>query len=395
LDLLTQYSTAAGVIDLAWGQPDPELLPVTELRAAATRALDHWGPDMLAYGNPWGPPPLREWISERLRETDARAPTPHDIVITGGTSQGLDMVATLLIRPGDTVLVSEPTYHLALRILGEDHRFDLRGVPSDGDGIDPDALAEIVRGLPSRPGRTEPEPGRPRAFLYTIPTFNNPTGGSLPDDRRHDLVDLAARDGIVILEDDTYRELAYDGPVPASLWAVAPPGSVIRFGSFAKSVAPGLRVGYLTADTATAERVALSGLFDSGGSPSQFAAFVLTEYAAAGDYLQVVERFREGYRERRDALLGALDAKIAGSGVAWTPPRGGYFTWVSLPDRLDPARLADAATRAGTGFVPASVFYVDPRRAPNAIRLSFARYPPPMLEEAAARMAKALELARS
>jgi 2-aminoadipate transaminase len=392
VDLLTQYSTAAGAVDLAWGQPDPTLLPVAELRAAAGRALDRYGPDMLAYGNQWGPPPLRDWIADRLRETDARAPTPDEIVITGGTSQGLDLVATLFIRPDDVVLVSEPTYHLALRILGEDHRFDLRGVPSDEHGIDVDALAETVRGLPVRPDL-------PRAFLYTIPTFNNPTGGCLPDQRRRDLVDLAARDGIVILEDDTYRELAYDGPTPPSLWALAeagPPGTVIRFGSFAKSVAPGVRVGYVTADAATAERVALSGLFDSGGSPSQFAAFVLAEYAASGDFVRGVERFREGYRERRDALLGGLETHLGGmAGVRWTRPNGGYFLWLTLPDDIDVAKLADAATHAGTGFVPARVFYVDPQHAPNAVRLSFARYPPAMLEEAAARLARAIEQARS
>jgi 2-aminoadipate transaminase len=271
-------------------------------------------------------------------------------------------------------------------------------VPSDEHGIDVDALAETVRGLPSR-ASSEPEPSRPRAFLYTIPTFNNPTGGCLPDQRRRDLVDLAAREGIVILEDDTYRELAYDARTPTSLWALAeagPPGTVIRFGSFAKSVAPGVRVGYVTADAAAAERIALSGLFDSGGSPSQFAAFVLAEYAAAGDFVRGVERFREGYRARRDALLNGLATHLgAVEGVTWTKPQGGYFLWVTLADDIDAGRLSAAAARAGTGFVPARVFYVDPQRVPNAIRLSFARYPPAMLEGAAARLARAIEQARS
>ncbi|MDP9294465.1 MAG: aminotransferase class I/II-fold pyridoxal phosphate-dependent enzyme, partial [Actinomycetota bacterium] len=162
-----------------------------------------------------------------------------------------------------------------------------------------------------------------------------------------------------------------------------------------KSVAPGVRVGYLTADAATAERIALSGLFDSGGSPSQFAAFVLAEYAASGDFVLGVERFREGYRDRRDALLGGLERHLASTGARWTKPLGGYFLWVMLPDGIDVARLSDAATQAGTGFVPAGVFYVDRQRAPKAIRLSFARYPPAMLEEAAARLAGAIEQARS
>jgi DNA-binding transcriptional MocR family regulator len=403
---LTQFVPAPGVIDLGWGHPDPDLVPVAELRAAAARALDRYGADMLAYGHAAGPLPLREFVAARLAQTDARAPTPDEIVITGGTSQGLDMVATLLVEPGDTVLVSEPTYYLALRILAEDHRFEVGGVRSDADGlgVDLDDLARAVRH--AREGGHARRAGtrgggsaavsreRPRVFLYTIPTFNNPTGGSLPDERRRALVDLAAREDIVILEDDTYRELAYDGPTPPSLWALAAPGTVVRLGSFAKSVAPGLRCGYLTADAPTAERIALSGLLDSGGSPSQFTAVVLAEYAAAGDYVRVVERFRAAYRAGRDALLGALDARL---GEAATPlrPRGGYFVWVRLPDGVTAAAVEREATGCGTGFMPARVFYVHPERAPEAIRLSFARYPPAVLEEAASRVAAAIERAGS
>ena len=406
MDLLTQFFAEPGAIDLAWGHPDPSLMPVAELRDATARALERYGPDALAYGNSWGPPPLREWICARLGETDGRAPTPAEVLITGGTSQGLDIAATLLIEPGDVVLASEPTYHLALRILGEDHRFALRGVPSDEHGIDVDACRRIVRELPGRARSAGPagSAGRagsgrqtrgPRAFLYTIPTFNNPTGGCLPDERRAALVALAAEEGIVILEDDTYRELAYDGRSPDSLWALGSPGTVVRFGSFAKSVAPGLRVGYLTADAPIVERIALSGFLDSGGSPSQFTAFAVTEYAVAGDYVRGVERFREAFRERRDALLGGLEAQFSGSGLTWTRPHGGYFLWVTLPDDVDGTKLADAAARAGTGFMPASVFYVDRGRAPNAIRLSFARYPPDMLEEASVRLARAVGQVRS
>jgi DNA-binding transcriptional MocR family regulator len=354
--------------------------------------MNRYGPDALAYGNSWGPPPLRQWICQRLEATDGRAPTSAEVLITGGTSQGLDMAATLLVQPGDVVLASEPTYHLALRILGEDHRFALRGVASDEHGVDVDACRRIVGQLARPAGR--------RAFLYTIPTFNNPTGGCLPDERRAALAALAAEKGIVILEDDTYRELAYDGRAPDSLWALGAPGTVVRFGSFAKSVAPGLRVGYLTADAPTVERIALSGFLDSGGSPGQLNAFVVAEYAAAGDYVRGVDRFREAYRSRRDALQSGLEAHFLGmslgsSGLTWTRPNGGYFIWVTLPNDIDVVRLADAAARVGTGFMPASVYYVDKGRVPNAIRLSFARYPPAMLQEAAARLARAVEQSRS
>ena len=379
---LTQFVAAPGAIDLAWGHPDPELLPVAELRAATTRALDRYGPDMLAYGHPLGPRPLREWIGRRLAETDARAPAPDEIVITGGTSQGLDMVATLLMSPDDAILVGEPTYHLAVRILA-DHPVAMHGLASDGEGVLLDDLQRVVREL--RQGATQ------RLFLYVIPTFNNPTGTSLPDDRRRALVDFAAAAGLVIVEDDTYRELAYDGPAPASLWAIAAPGTVVRLGSFAKSVAPGLRCGYVTADAPTAARFALSGFLDSGGSPSHFSALVLAEYAAAGDYARGVERYRAAYRERRDALLASLAAQLGAT--RWDTPKGGYFVWVPLPDGITADALAGTAERCGTGFVPASVFYVHPERAPEAIRLSFARYPPELLEEAAARLAAAFDQA--
>jgi len=378
---LTQFSAAPGTIDLAWGHPDPDLLPVRELRAAAERAFDRYGPDMLAYGNPAGPPPLREFIRERLEHTDARSPALGEVLVTGGTSQGLDMVATLLIGPGDVVLVSEPTYYLALRILA-DHGVHMHGVASDAHGI---VLEELVRAVRRRRGR------RPRRlFLYTIPTFNNPTGASLSDDRRARLVELAADEGIVIIEDDTYRELAYDGPAPASLWASAVPGVVVRLGSFAKSVAPGLRVGYLTADTPTVERIAASGFLDSGGSPSQASSLVVAEYASAGDYARVVERFRAAYRERRDRLLGALEQQLAGA-ATWVRPKGGYFAWVSLPKGVTAAALDEPAARHGVGFMPARPFFLEARRAPEAVRLAFSRYPPATLEEAAARLASAIQ----
>jgi len=381
VDGLTQFAAAPGVIDLAWGHPDPELLPVAELRAAAARALDRYGPDMLTYGNPAGPPPLREFISARLRETDARAPMPAETLVTGGTSQGLDMVTTLLVEPDDVVLLGEPTYYLALRILA-DHAVHMQGVASDEDGI---VLEELVRAVRRLRGRR-----RRRPLLYTIPTFNNPTGISLSDDRRARLVEIAAEEGIVIIEDDTYRELAYDGPPPASLWSSAVPGVVVRLGSFAKSVAPGLRVGYLTADAPTVERIAASGVLDSGGSPSQFSALVLAEYARAGDYARVVERFRAAYRERRDRLLGALEEHLGGA-ATWVRPKGGYFVWVSLPKGVTAAALDEPAVRNGVGFMPAHRFYLEVRRAPEAIRLAFSRYPREILEEAVARLASAMQ----
>jgi DNA-binding transcriptional MocR family regulator len=359
--------------------PDPTLLPVEQLRAAADRTFERHGPAALAYGNPQGPPPLIEFITHRLAQTDARAPTPAEVLVTSGASQGLDLAADLVLEPGDTALIDVPSYHIALKLLS-DHPIHLAQVASDADGILVDDLARTVTTL-----RNSNE--RPR-LLYTIPTFRNPTGSSLPTDRRKALVDFAAANDLVIVEDDTYRELSYDGPAPPSLWSLDKNGTVIRLGSFAKSVAPGLRVGYITATPQRIDRLATSGLLDSGGGSTHFSALVLAEYAASGDYAAQVERFKDAYRTRRDALFAGLDAHMPPT-TTWTRPAGGYFIWVDLPKDTDVLALTDAARSHGLGFVPAAAFFVDPATAPPAIRLAFSMYSPAELTEAATRLARA------
>ena len=377
---VTQFQAVPGVIDLAWGHPDPDLLPVKELRAAAERAIDRYGPDLLAYGNAAGPSPLIDFICGRLQQTDARAPTPAEVVITAGASQGLDLVATLLLAPGDTVLLDVPTYHLAVSIL-RDHPVQLAGVGSDDGGIILEDLARVVTRLRRR-GQ------RPR-MLYTIATFHNPTGRSLADERRAQLLAFAAEHELLIVEDDTYRELSYDGPSPASLWALDQSDCVIRLGTFAKSIAPGLRVGYVTAEPGVVERMVTGGLLDSGGGISHLAALVVAEYAAAGDYARQVDLFRAAYRERRDRLLESLADHLP-EAVSWSKPAGGYFVWLQLAEGLSATRLLPVALAAGTAFLPADKFFLDHRRSPEALRLAFSMYPPATLEEAGVRLACAM-----
>jgi 2-aminoadipate transaminase len=376
---ITQFQPTPGVIDLAWGHPDPALLPVRELREAAERALDRYGPDVLAYGNAAGPPPLIDFICDRLQQTDGRAPSADEVVITSGASQGLDLVAALLLAPGDTVLVDLPTYHLAVHIL-RDHPVRLVGVRSDADGILVDDLARVVA--------EQRHQGERPTMLYTIPTFHNPTGRSLPDQRRADLVAFAADKELLVVEDDTYRELSYDGSSPPSLWALDRSARVIRLGSFAKSVAPGLRVGYVTAQSAIVARLANSGMLDSGGGTNHFGATVLAEYAAAGDYLRQIDRFRAAYRDRRNQVLSSLGDRMP-DGTSWSQPGGGYFIWIQLPQRVTVTALEPAALDAGMAFLPAHVFYLEPGDAPEAIRLAFSMHPPAALDEAIARLAAA------
>jgi DNA-binding transcriptional MocR family regulator len=307
--------------------------------------LDTVGWPALTYGYAAGPGPLVEWLAAR-NGTD-----PAGIFVTAGASQALTLLCQLLTEPGDTVLVDTPTYHLALRIF-RDHGLRLAAT---GD------LAGA-------------------RFLYTVPTFGNPTGRSLSGDARLSLVRAAQRSGVPVIEDDTYRELGYDGPAPPSLWDLAGGHGVIRVGSFAKTVAPGLRLGWLDADPSLVRRLVGLGYVDSGGGVNHATASTMATFGASGAYDRHLARLRAAYREQRDALAGEL-------GVAG--PAGGWFLWLRLPAGLRGAALLPVAERHGVSFVEGSRFTVD-GGADDHIRLSFSMLAPPDLVEAAHRLQAAL-----
>jgi DNA-binding transcriptional MocR family regulator len=376
---IVQLVRRPGIIELGWGHPDSALLPAEGLRRATDSALARWGADALAYGPERGVGPLLEWLIERIGRAEGRAPAPDEIMITGGASHALDQICALVARPGDVALVESPTYHLAVRIL-RDHPLDLVPAPADERGLNVDALAATVAGLRRA--------GRPPRLLYTVPTFGNPTGVSLDPSRRRALVELAAAEGFLIVEDDVYRELSYDGPPPPSLWSLAPPGVVLRLGSFAKSLAPGLRLGWLTGGAALVGRFTGGGLLDSGGGLNHFAALVTAEFCRSGAFDDNLLRLRAAYRARRDALLTGLVAHLP-QGCAWAAPAGGYFVWVRLPEAVDTAALLPRAEAAGVAYLPGARFHLDARGA-NALRLAFSLYGENELAEAARRLARAI-----
>jgi 2-aminoadipate transaminase len=376
---LVQFVSRPGIIDLGWGHPDPELLPVHGLKAAATRVFDRYGVDTLNYGYPAGPGPLIAWLSGHIQTIDGRRANPDEISITAGTSQAIDQVTGLFTRPGDVVLIDAPTYYLAIKIFRE-HPVELVRVASDEAGISVEDLRERVRSLRAA--------GRNIGLLYTVPTFNNPTGVSISIERRSQLVEAASDEGFVILEDDAYRELSYDAAPPPSLWSMAPPGTVIRLGSFAKSLAPGLRCGFITADPRTIARIRDSGVLDSGGAISHFAALVVAEFASDGEYARHVENLRSSYRKRRDALLESLAEHLTGK-ASWTRPAGGYFAWLKLVHGTTTV-LLEPAEANGMSFLPGGVFDLTPSVAHGYLRLSFSRYSPEELREAVRRLCIAL-----
>jgi 2-aminoadipate transaminase len=376
---IVQRTSTEGLIDLAWGHPDPALLPVEALRRASAAALDHYGSAALEYGSSAGPGPLLEWLIDGISALEDRTPRSDQIAITGGNSQALDQVLHLVTTPGDVVLVEAPTYHLALRIL-RSHHLTLMAIPTDRDGLQVDALRDTLHTLR--------QSGTPARALYTIPTYHNPTGSTLSDDRRQALVELAAAENLLILEDDVYRELAYDAPAPPSLWSIAPAGVVARMGSFSKSLAPGLRLGYLTADSDLVQRCAVNEVTGSGGGINHFTALVVAMVCTSGDFNAITAAFRAEYCARRNALIGALRASLPPDYTIQTPG-GGFFVWVTLPEHVQAAALLDHAREQGMSFTPGSRFTLD-GSGDNALRLAFSLYPATMLVEAARRLGDAV-----
>jgi DNA-binding transcriptional MocR family regulator len=253
-------------------------------------------------------------------------------------------------------------------------------VPLDAGGLVPAAVDEVVRSL--RRKRIRP------SFLYTIPTFHNPTGISLTLPRRHELLDVAVRNDLWVVEDDVYRELVYSGAAPPSLWALDRSESVIRIGTFSKILAPGLRVGWMTAPRAIVDQLTNGGLRMSGGGISHFSAMVVAELMRAGHLEPHVGTLRAAYRARRDALTAALHDLIPEA--QHELPAGGYFLWVTLPGSVDTQELLPAAEEAGVAYVPGRRFYTDSEHGAE-LRLSFSMYPPERLREGVVRLREALD----
>ncbi len=341
-----QVEVEPGVIDLRWGHPAAELLPAAAFRSAVDSALAGQGIAALSYGRVGGPASLTDPLTDWLARHGDPVPPGNRMFITAGISQGLDLVCTLFSQPGDVALVESPVYHLALKVL-RDHGLELVPVEADSDGIRPGLLSDALHQVR--------QSGRCARFIYTVPTYNNPSSATMPVDRRREVVALAASASATILEDDVYRHLWFDAPPPPPLQSYAEPGVVIRLGSFSKILAPGLRLGWLLAPPAVVDRCNDSGLLDSGGGLSHLVAHAAGEFIRMGLLDAHVPRLRASYQARCAALLNGL-AEHMPEGVTWTRPGGGFFVWVTLPDGIESEDLRAAAARERVTFVPGSRF---------------------------------------
>jgi 2-aminoadipate transaminase len=352
------------------GVPPTDVIPVAQLRAGAERAWAD-GADILLYGEVRGYKPLRELIAARMAARGARV-DPADVLITNGAQQGIDLVARVFIDPGDVVLTEAPTFMDALRVF-RSHDAAPVGVPVDDEGLQVDALRELLDRLPKRP-----------KFLYTIPTYQNPTGVTMSAARRRALVDLARERELVLVEDDPYGDLAFDGPPAPTLKALDP--EVIFLGTFSKVLAPGLRVGWIASSPRLQE-----SFFNVKEGTDIHNERVMTRaiyHTAAGFLDEHVAAASAIYRSRRDAMLSAL-AETMPEGVTWTRPEGGFFLWVTLPEGYDTDAMLPEATDRGVIYLPSTWFYPD-RSWSRSMRLNFSSQPEARIREAMRRLAETI-----
>jgi 2-aminoadipate transaminase len=355
------------MISLARGVPAPECIPVEELAECARAAVLTDGATVLSYGSAGGYAPLRAWIAER------HGVEPGRVVVTNGSLQGFVFLAELLAGNGERVLVEAPTYDRPLKIL-DALGAEVVAVPQTEEGIDVDALAEELR-RGTRP-----------AYLYVIPTFQNPSGRTLGTDARSRLVELAVEHDLLVLEDDPYGLVRFEGTAPPTLHELEGGERVIYSSSFSKIVAPGVRVGYLVLPERLAgsvESLATSTYI----SPALLSQATVYEFLRRDGLGRNLELVRSLLKARRDALLDALDEHLAGTGARWNRPEGGYFLWLELPEGMDVVELLAAAEEIGVTFVPGPDFFPRGGGGRSAARLAFSFASPGQLAAAAGRLA--------
>jgi DNA-binding transcriptional MocR family regulator len=345
-----------GVVSFARGVPAPEMLPVRELAECSERAIMRHGRTALNYGAPSGFQPLREWIAAR------HGVEPGRVLVTPGSLVAMNLLVRQLLPEPRRVIVEAPSYDRMLRLLAGAGA-DVVSVPRRQEGLDLERLSRLL------------DAGPPPAFLYTLPTFHNPTGTTLERAQREALADLANAHGLLVIEDDPYGLLRLDGEVQPSVHSLLAARGAGELGlfmsSFSKSVAPGLRVGYVVLPSPLVGP--LEGLATSlYVSPPLLAQAQLFEFLEAGMLEGQLARVIALLRPRRDALLEVLEARL-GDGASWTRPDGGYFLWLDLPAGLEAERLAEAGRAAGVVFVCGGAFFADGGGAHSA-RLSFS-YP--------------------
>ncbi|MFD2794016.1 PLP-dependent aminotransferase family protein [Promicromonospora vindobonensis] len=360
------------VVSLAGGMPYLEGLPLDVIADTMQRLIATKGTTALQYGSGQGEESLREHITQVVALEGVSA-HPDDVVVTTGSQSALDLVTRIFVDPGDVVLAEAPSYVGALGVF-RSYQADVVQVPLDADGLVPGELDATLTRLAAD--------GRRVKFLYTVPTFQNPAGVSLSAERRPQVLEICRRHGVLVVEDNPYGLLGFDDEPMAALRSYDTDG-VLYLGSFSKTFAPGYRVGFVIAPHAVRDKLVLASE-SAVLSPSNASQLAVATYLETCDWKAQIKAYRELYRERRDALVGALGEHLPSA--SWNVPKGGFFVWVRLPGGLDARAMLPRAVTARVAYVPGTAFYFDGSGSDH-MRLSFCFPTPDRIREGVRRLA--------
>lgn len=364
------------VVSLAGGMPYIGGLPLEEIGEMMRRLIVERGEKVLQYGSGQGHVELREQIVE-VMALEAIHAHPDDVVVTTGSQQALDLVTNIFINPGDVVVAEAPSYVGALGVFRA-HEADVVHTPMDADGLIPEALEQTLASLKAE--------GRRVKFLYTVPNYHNPGGVTLSLERRPKVLEICARYGVLVLEDNPYGLLGFDRePLPA-MRSMSENG-VVYLGSFSKTFAPGFRVGWVVAPHAVREKLVLASEA-AILCPSNASQLAISTYLEHSDWKGQIKKFREQYRERRDAMIRALEEYMPYA--TWNVPDGGFYVWVKLPEGLDSKSMLPRAVTGRVAYVPGTAFYYDGQGSEH-MRLSFCYPTPEAIHEGVRRLAGVID----
>ncbi len=375
------HRDAGTAISLDSGYAFPGVFP--DLREASERALTMHRSESLQYGQPFGLPAMREWIAAYMRDdgVDVRS---DDVLVVNGAKHGLELICRLLADEGDCVVVTAPTYFSAIPIL-RSFGLEFLEAAQDEEGMD---VEELTRTLNDRKRRGQAPP----KFIYDVPDFHNPTGLTMSRRRREALLDVASANGVPIVEDSPYRRLRFEGTREPSLRALARNGTVLSLGTFSKLLAPGLRVGWISAERGMLTRMAR---LKSDGGTCPLTQRIIVEFFSDGGLQRHLDRARAAYAAHRDAMVQAVRRQLAD--VEFTVPRGGYYLWLKFPIGADTDAIVERAHSAGVSAIAGSVFFAADdessakrRGVPKRfMRLAYSHATPHEIEDGIERLARA------
>jgi len=367
---IPQLDIAPNMIHLGLGQPSNFLLPVGDIQKASATALSNKNPFYLAYGEEQGNANFRKTLATFLTDHYNYPVVDNQLLITNGNSQGLEFICTFFTQPGDTIFVEEPSYFLALKIF-KNHKLNIVGIPMDEKGLN-------IEGLQKKLKKETPK------FIYTIPTFHNPASVTLSLKRRKELTKICHENHILLVADEVYHLLDYQGALPPSMGNWINQCELISLGSFSKILAPGLRLGWMQSNSDIIKKIIKYGVLHSGGGFNPFTSEIINSMVSSGRLNKHIQTLKSTYSRRVKTLCIELK-KYLPKEMEFHTPSGGYFVWVELPDQIDAKAFRKKAKKHDVDFLP-GVLFSSHDGLKNYIRLSFAFYSEHSLKEGAKRL---------